>query len=657
MRATTARTMKTRCALATIVAALGAGSAVHAVTVGSEGFTVPPLSCFGTVATMKYDMTSVTSDLSGITYNPETGTLFAVNNGDRIVYEIQFPNTLVNQWDVSSVSQDLEGISALGGRKFAITDENPATVYQVTLNPGSTSFASSTLGQGITPAAGSNLGFEGVAYIGAPVNKFYTIQEASPSKLWKLDAPSGGTITAQSGDLEASPYKITSVGGLTRGGDETDELFLVVKNYNATGRNNEIYAGQKGIFRYNISTDTFTERFGGEVCTMGQPEGLTFWKNSTTNKIMMLIVGETNEARVYEADPTCTDSIGSVSTLMATCAKKEISTSACEKTQEDGGCPWTRCDKSLTDHTKICTDDVPGTTDCSEAQCKAYCTNNGFTGSNTGKTCTHWAYDVAEKECYIFAGCNNAKFDADYTTYITQDPTCERTLEDYPLGCETRRCDKTMSTHNKICVKTTPGTTDCTLAECKAKCQAHTDFTCTTYAYDVAERECYLFETCVNEGYDADYSTYVLQDPTCDKNKTEGGCVQRRCNKDLMPTTHEKVCVDDSPAQQCTMAQCEYKCANKTFTNIDSEAYCTHWAYDVVDKECYLFYGCTGEAYDDDYTLYTQSYGERTALIAAGEPAPPAPPPTTTSATMDLVGPRAAAFSVLVAVLVAALFA
>jgi hypothetical protein len=31
--------------------------------------------------------------------------------------------------------------------------------------------------------------------------------------------------------------------------------------------------------------------------------------------------------------------------------------------------------------------------------------------------CTNWAYDVIEGECYVFAGCNNIGFDADYVQY------------------------------------------------------------------------------------------------------------------------------------------------------------------------------------------------------------------------------------------------
>ena len=60
----------------------------HAATVGNEGFTVPPFKCFGAVAKNRYELTAAESDLSGASYDPETGNVFVVNNGDRKVYEI-----------------------------------------------------------------------------------------------------------------------------------------------------------------------------------------------------------------------------------------------------------------------------------------------------------------------------------------------------------------------------------------------------------------------------------------------------------------------------------------------------------------------------------------------------------------------------------------
>ena len=256
--------------------------------VGNEGWTVPPFKCFGTTAVNKYEMTSVPSDLSGITWNPSTKTLFAVNNGDRMIYEIEYPNKLVRKWDVKALTEDLEGISALGGRKFAITDENPVHIIEVTLNADGTYSGATPLVEGITPKAASNLGFEGVTKIGTT---YYAVQEASPAKLWKLE--SGATAyTDLSGDLEKhATHQLKSIGGLTRGGDATDELFLMAKTYTGTGRDGSSKYYQKGIIRYKISDGTILERFGGEMCNMGQPEGLTFWKDETSGKIRMLMVG------------------------------------------------------------------------------------------------------------------------------------------------------------------------------------------------------------------------------------------------------------------------------------------------------------------------------------------------------------------------------
>lgn len=187
---------------------------------------------------------------------------------------------------------------------------------------------------------------------------------------------------ALSGDLrEHATHKIIALGGLTRGGDATDELFLMAKTYNSTGRDGTSKYIQKGIMRYTISTGAITERFGGEMCNMGQPEGLTFWKGDD-GKINMLMVGETHEARLYQADSSC--SSGTVANEMATCVEKKVVSANCEKTKADGGCPWTRCDKDLTDHTKICTDDKPGTTDCTQSECEKHCTDSGFTGANAG---------------------------------------------------------------------------------------------------------------------------------------------------------------------------------------------------------------------------------------------------------------------------------
>jgi hypothetical protein len=64
------------------------------------------------------------------------------------------------------------------------------------------------------------------------------------------------------------------------------------------------------------------------------------------------------------------------------------------------------------------------------------------------------------------------------------------------------------------------GGTNCTLTQCKAKCSTYSNFTCTAYAHDGKEGDCYVFKECVDEEDEADYNMYVMVDPTCEKNMT-----------------------------------------------------------------------------------------------------------------------------------------
>ncbi len=148
------------------VALFQQGIFAEAATLGAEGFTVPNLSCFSLVN--KNDMTAAESDLSGIAYDPETGHFFAVNNGDAKVYELDSTYTKIQEWALTTlgtVIEDPEGIAAMGSRKFAITDENPALVRTMTLNADGTISNIVVASDGLTTAASNNKGFEGVAYL------------------------------------------------------------------------------------------------------------------------------------------------------------------------------------------------------------------------------------------------------------------------------------------------------------------------------------------------------------------------------------------------------------------------------------------------------------------------------------------------------------
>ena len=69
----------------------------------------------------------------------------------------------------------------------------------------------------------------------------------------------------------------------------------------------------------------------------------------------------------------------------------------------------------------------------------------------------------------------------------------------------------------KRCAPTIRRTRQCSLEECKQKCTNHAAFKCSTYAYDEAEKECYVFESCVGETDEPDYTLYVMTNRECKK--------------------------------------------------------------------------------------------------------------------------------------------
>merc|ERR1719197_629537 len=173
---------------------------------------VPPLACFGAVPIVDNKAFDVVySDLSGVTYNADNNHLYFINNGDCKVYETEAssPYTLIKEYGVSSVSdpvtgptEDLEGIWWVSGNTFAVTDENPASIFTGELDAttgvmgtGFTTVVNGIAGVDGAEAAKSNLGFEGVAKITqGGADYWVTAQEGQPARLWAFpaDSPADG---------------------------------------------------------------------------------------------------------------------------------------------------------------------------------------------------------------------------------------------------------------------------------------------------------------------------------------------------------------------------------------------------------------------------------------------------------------------------------
>ena len=315
----------------------------------------------------------------------------------------------------------------------------------------------------------------------------------------------------------------------------------------------------------------------------------------------------------------------------------------CELDSDRGGCANRSCDLDLTPNYKVC--DITDQTTCSLETCAYKCANYDGWGAitSTANWCTYYAYDEADKECVLFRGCLNEKYDDDSVLYKQeyshrkalndQASGCSKTVDQG--GCKDLRCDKALNVNNKVCDTDDVGlsTAACTQDECMYKCGNTTDYKCTHWAFEAVTTEpflsenrgeCYTFASCENILADT-YTTYKYgsgcestfleggcdatrcakdNDGTasCTKTKEEGGCPLSRCDKNT--NTNIKICDTDDVA--CTIGECEAFCQNTTAFE------CGFWAFEAVSEEpffsskkgeCYVFETCKTSG-DDTYTTY-----------------------------------------------------
>ena len=110
---------------------------------------------------------------------------------------------------------------------------------------------------------------------------FIVAQEQTPVAIHSVNVATKAVTTLT--NTLRDDYGWQSLGAVTKSGDATDEIFVVVK----------APVEHRGIHRMTITgaTATKNEKYAGHICDMSQPEGLTFYKG-TDGDVYMLVVGE-----------------------------------------------------------------------------------------------------------------------------------------------------------------------------------------------------------------------------------------------------------------------------------------------------------------------------------------------------------------------------
>lgn len=133
----------------------------------------------------------LSSDLSGLTYSPKTGTLFAVINRPPQLAELSTDGQLLRKIPLRGV-KDPEGLTHIAGDRFIVSDEREQGLHWITIGPGTTAVTAEG-GEHLRLDIGGmrNMGFEGLSW-DAVRQRLYIAQEMFPARVLVIKGLSSG---------------------------------------------------------------------------------------------------------------------------------------------------------------------------------------------------------------------------------------------------------------------------------------------------------------------------------------------------------------------------------------------------------------------------------------------------------------------------------
>jgi uncharacterized protein YjiK len=151
------------------------------------------------------EITAVTNNASGLTYNPDTNTLFAVINDPEMILEMNLQGDVLRQITTTGF-KDTEGLTYLGEGRFALTEESRRSIVFIDSLEGVENLERNSFRSIAVPFAFSkrNRGFEGIA-VDHQSGSLYVVNEKQPRRLLKID---GMLDSTQLGMSFSSPWDL-----------------------------------------------------------------------------------------------------------------------------------------------------------------------------------------------------------------------------------------------------------------------------------------------------------------------------------------------------------------------------------------------------------------------------------------------------------------
>lgn len=203
--------------------------------IGTAAFGQFNLANYGLSATVAYpDGTFPENDeLSGITYNPDNGRLYAVEDEGFRIFEFNKSGAFLSSMQLLNAGTDPEGITYIGGGQFLVAEERIQDIYRITYTAGGVVSRPGLPTFSVGDTVG-NVGVEGISY--DPISgKVFGVKEKTPQAIYTitgLDLPSmtGGVVTSIAPALGLSDLSdvqiLSTVPALVGTGDQNNLLVL-----------------------------------------------------------------------------------------------------------------------------------------------------------------------------------------------------------------------------------------------------------------------------------------------------------------------------------------------------------------------------------------------------------------------------------------------
>ncbi len=240
------------------------------------------------LSTPSIQINKINNNASGLTFNPDTKTLFLIVNNPEKIVELDLRGNVLRQITLKGFL-DTEGIIYLGNESFAIAEERDRTLSIITiLNSTKSVSHDGALSITIQHRKSNNKGFEGLTY-DFHKKEFYIANEKRPRKIIAIPDPRISTMDSNfknMNEMDKGLNKLNDYAGLHHD-KKTGNLLVLSEESKVV-----IEMNLKGQV---ISKLKLTSNKPGAKFIIPQPEGITMDDKGT-----LYICSEPNLLYIFE---------------------------------------------------------------------------------------------------------------------------------------------------------------------------------------------------------------------------------------------------------------------------------------------------------------------------------------------------------------------